>query len=242
MGKKQVYNINEMRPALIKAFKDGNKRCINAKLCEELKITEGYFNVYLTNIENLYNAINNYVRVKHSPNTTAEAVKTAYEQIFPLWKNALECGEKEKNAKDFHVELLDVEDLVGFCQRFSYSSNAEGATKAWTNETFSAFRRKVETMLGIKIAGVEVLSDAKREWLNKERGLMSSIRHIEGDIKNLENTNKYLTDRVKKKSSKAVEAFVKEDIDANNQKINALKIKLETKKSELEAHRLTSAD
>ena len=46
MENKKVYNINAMRPVLLAAHEQGNRRMIDKKFCAEHGVSEGYFKVY----------------------------------------------------------------------------------------------------------------------------------------------------------------------------------------------------
>ena len=46
MTNQKVYNINAMRPAIVKMREKGNRGVITAKLCSELGISETYYTWY----------------------------------------------------------------------------------------------------------------------------------------------------------------------------------------------------
>lgn len=239
MATNNIYNINEMRKALLKAYEEGNNRAISKKDCDSLGITKGYYDTYINNLKALYEAICEYSRKKHTPNTSEVEVKEAFEKIFPSWKIFMECGEKSKHSKDFRVDVYDIYDLVGFCQKFMFVSNEEGSTKAWASETFNAFRKKCETMLGIKIAKAEMLSDEMRDFLVKEKSILNRIKKTTTVVEEKEELVKALKARVKNANNAVIEAFMAEDIRALEIEIQEAKTRLKTLKSELVTHRQT---
>jgi AcrR family transcriptional regulator len=161
-----VYNVNAMRPAFARARGEGNRRLISKEICAELGISEGFFTSYLKGMEQLFDAVVTYCRLKNSPTVAEDALKTAREAVFPLWKNLLSCAEKDKFARELRVREDDVANLVSFCQGFVRDANdpSLGADKtfqarmAWHTQNFAAFRKKVETDLGIRIEGAEVMA------------------------------------------------------------------------------------
>lgn len=187
--KNETYNINAMRPAILKARENGNRSIISKAMCAELGISEVYFNMYQTGMEKLFTAVCDYCRRKNSPKATAEELKTAYDAIFPLWRDLLSCGEKEKMSRDLRVTEHDISNLVSFCQRFVNDANNVNfekdfvAKRAWAVMPLRAFTKSVETDLGIRVAGIEVLSDEQRDFLRAEnkilRGWQKAERRIE---------------------------------------------------------------
>lgn len=235
MSKK--FNINAMRPALLGAYQNGNKKAISLKDCEALGISQGYFEMYRKNLEDLYFALCVYSRIKHTPKANAKDIKDAYNAIFPLWREAMACAEKSKNAKDFAVDVIDIEDLLGFVQTFASTSNDDGAVKVWSMEYFGLFRRKVETMLGIKIAKAEVMTDEMRDFLRKEKALLNKIKNCSGIIEQCNKDNETLEGYLKKVTEKSAKAIFSEQITLNNAKISETTEKLKGANESLEALR-----
>lgn len=235
MSKK--FNINAMRPALLSAYENGNTKAITLKDCEALEISQGYFEMYKKNLEALYFALCSYSRIKHTPKANAEDIKKAYNEIFPLWREAMACAEKSKNAKDFAVDVIDIEDLLGFVQKFASTSNEEGAVKVWSMEYFGLFRRKVETMLGIKIAKAEVMTDEMRDFLRKEKALLNKIKNCNAVIEQCNKDNETLEGYLKKVTEKTAKEIFSEQIALNNAKISENTEKLKGINDSLEALR-----
>lgn len=236
----KTYNVNAMRPALKEAYENGNTKAISVKDCQALGITVGYFEIYKNNLENLFNALCEYSRIKHTPDAKAEDIANAYEQIFPLWKEAMSNAEKKKDSKDFSVDLRDVEDLLGFVQKFQNNSNEKNAVKVWSMETFTLFRRKVETMLGIKIAKAEVMTDAMRDYLRKEKALINKINNCNSAIDKAKADNDVLNGYLAKVTEKSAKDIFNTQIKSNKAKISKnketvkeLQAKLDTLRSEI---------
>lgn len=211
---KKVYNLNEMRDVLLNAHKDGNSRLIGKKEATENGVTEGFYALYIGRSKALYDAICLYVRTKHANSKQISEyggadewkslLKEQREAIFPLWKAMLECGEKTKTAKSLHLVPEDIDSLVGFAEMFMATANTplnaekeEVYPKAIAPVTFSKFRKKVETLLGIRIAEEAVMTDEKRDYLLAESRL---IRKIKRATKNIKETTEQIAEieRVKK--------------------------------------------
>ena len=111
--KNETYNINAMRPALQKAYQNGNRRMISAKDAKEAGVSEGYFEMYRKLVADLYNAAANYCRVKNSPTATDADRAAALEPIWGCWKALLQCGEKAKDQRDFRPSEHDIANRSG---------------------------------------------------------------------------------------------------------------------------------
>ena len=187
---KKVYNINFMRSALVASRENGNRKVISAKLCEELNIEPTWFTCYVNLVNKLYDACTSYIRVKHDQSTTDELRNEAREKLFPIWKELLACGEKDQFSKSLRVSPADIDSIIGYAEKFVLSANnldfVDGfvAPKVIATETKSKFRRDVETLLGIRIAQVEVLTDRERDLLAIGRKLTSRKNRIETAKKN----------------------------------------------------------
>lgn len=226
----KTYNINAMRPALLEARKQGNKKMITKQFCEGLGISAGYFDSYKNTIKELFEAVAHYCRLKNSPNTDREKpdeLKKAYEAIYPLWKTLLETGEKEKMKKDLHVGEEDIANLIGFCQKFTADSNdvSRGkdedfvAQKVWANQPLAQFQKAIETDLGIRIAKVEVLSDEERDFLRAENKILRSWKAAESRIGALTVRKENFTKELKSAKGDELKKYIEEHIKTIDEKI-----------------------
>lgn len=232
MATNKIYNINAMRPALIKARELGNRSVIGAKMVKELGISETYFKHYVNSVEKLFFAVCNYVDKKNSPSATEDDRKSALNAIYPLWKALLECGEESKFKRTLHASEHDISSLVGFVQTFANSQNNVNmeekfvSTKVWAKVNLNNFRKKVETDLGIRIAEVEVLTVEQSEFLRKERSLLGKKRKMMAKIDeakaNIAFTEKRLTHAKNEETIK----LLNEDIERFNADIKATEVKI----------------
>lgn len=192
-GNQSVYNINYMRAAFAHMHDTGNRGVITKKVCTDLGISTTYFDWYKESLKNLFEVVATYCRLKNSPTAAAADVNAAYEAIFPVWKEMLSTAEADKFTRELRVTEHDISNLVSFCQTFVNDANDaslgrdEGfvAHKVWSVQTAKDFQKRVETDIGIRIAQVEVLSDAERDFLKAERKILSKWRKAEGRISDI---------------------------------------------------------
>lgn len=174
-----IYNINEMRKVLVAARENGNKGTINKALCEEHGVAEVWFNMYVESIKKLYLATCEYITIKHSVAATEDEKKASREKLYPLWKNILSNGEKGKHTHELRCSETDIDSIVGYCEIFindrNNIDNEEDfvSYKEIAHQKESRFRKNIEILLGIRIAGIEVMSDTKRNFLLEQRKYMN---------------------------------------------------------------------
>lgn len=232
--KNETYNINAMRPALQKAYQNGNRRMISAKDAKEAGVSEGYFEMYRKLVTDLYNAAANYCRVKNSPTATDADRAAALEPIWGCWKALLQCGEKAKDQRDFRPSEHDIANIVSFTQKFIANRNdvSRGqdesftAQKVWSVTTEGQFRKFVETELGIRIAGVEVMSDEERDFLRAERKILTRWKKAESRIASIEAEKVALKAQMTNVKSAEVKKFFKDELAKKEAEIANLTAKV----------------
>lgn len=176
---KQVHNLNNMRPALVEARRLGNRTAISNKLCDGLKISTAYFSSWVEMVSKLQANLSSYIVAKHSSVSTLaddKTLKALGNRVFESWKELLECSEPEKDSNVVRPRAQDIEDLVGYATKFRADSNAKGGVKMIALEAETRFRREVETLIGIRMADADVMTNAVRDWLDGEKKILKSIR------------------------------------------------------------------
>ena len=174
---KKIYNINAMRPVIIKAH--GADYCNSKAITKEMVVGAGvdmsYFVKWQADVDALRETVCEYVKLKHDTSAKDEDVYASRERIFPKWKTILEAGENTKDAKELHVTPYDVDSLVGYAEQFM-------ATSRGTMITFTTkqiFRKYVEALLGCRIAQNAVMTDGDRDTL---QSYYSAQRRIQNCI------------------------------------------------------------
>lgn len=178
---KRLY-INEMHKVFEEARKTGNRGAIKEELALANGVTKGFFDAYLNTIGDLYKATAEYVHLKNGYEADEKQLKAAVSAIYKEWRSLLDCAEESAYERKMRLRPDDVSNLVGFAQKFVNDANnttgVEGfaAQKQWATQTLARFRQSVEIEIGIRLAEVSVMSDERREYLDKERKCLATIR------------------------------------------------------------------
>lgn len=240
MADKKVVNINVMRPAFKKQYEMGNRGAITKEFCADLKIEETYFKCHVEGVHKLYEAVCKYCRLKNSVEASPEALKTAQEAIFPIWKELLSNAESKKYEKELRCRPDDVSNLVGFCQKFLNSANNSFGeekfvtTRQWATQAEIAFRKQVETDLGIRIAQIDVMPDDKRDFITAEGKALSAIRRFNNVIAELEKKIKAKGEKLKTAKAAETKEMLTAEIAELDTLLKEANKKLGEKQSELD--------
>lgn len=232
----------DMRPALVAAHNDGNKKPIDKQRVADLNVNTSSYAAWTAKCKLLRNTTFDYVAkrkaLRYGKEVTPEAVKEAREKIYPMWKDLLGFGEKSKYAKELKVDETDVEDLVGFV--WDFFDTGCGTAEACVKE--NVFRRKVEALLGCIIAKNDVLTDDERSIINKyQKAIHRQIQATE-TIADLQSKIDKLDEILKgiPKSNEVFRAYVQKEINEINEDKSAseekkLKAEADEKKYEKDA-------
>ena len=192
MAKKNIYNINAIRPALIAAHNNGNKKNLTRDMLEGAGIQGEYFAYWQQSVETLRTKVVAYVNIawnqKFDSKITAEQVSEARNEIYPAYKDILSQSEADKETKKLHVDETDVERLIKFAWNFT---SAAGAT-TMVNVEKKKFRLEVEKLMGCIITQAEILSDSDRDKLNTYNKNAKSVEKGEDRIAEIKTSIKAL--------------------------------------------------
>ena len=192
------FAINAMRKALIGAHKINNKKAISSDFAISHGVSMDKFKEWLTYVEDLRQVVAECNDLRHKRNSTVEEISEKEGKIYPAWRKVAACGADGKNVK-FHrkwfIRETDVPSLIGFDESFY-------ATEMGTqmgHATPTAFRKHVESLIGWRITGNDMLSDKDRDDIleyerakkgilscdNKLNGYMNNDEHVKGLIEKI---------------------------------------------------------
>lgn len=203
------YAINAMRKALISAHKLNNKKAITEDIAVSSGVSVEKLTEWKEKVESLRQVVMACNDVRHRESSTREQLVLAEGRIYPCWRDVCKCGMSETD-KSFHgrwfIRQSDVASLIGFDEKFY-------ATEVGTqmgHAPSSTFRKYVESLIGWRITGNDMLNDKDRDDLleyekavktiktsddrlngfmkgdNHIKGLIEKIRDMENQIKSTE--------------------------------------------------------
>lgn len=233
----KVYNYNAMRPVIVIAHNQGNRKAINKDMVDGAGVDNRQFVQWQADVKALQATVWDYVAKKKNArfdkSIDAAQLESARNRIYPKWKDILSVGEKDCKSKELHVDEADVEDLVGFVWDFMATTNGTVETKT----TDQIFRKKVESLLGCAIAKNAVLDDNDRDTLSTYYGAQRSIQRCIDQRSELETQLKNFKDMktAAPEAEKSFHEYIDKQIKSINDQITAVdKSKAEYEKTEKE--------
>lgn len=184
-SKKPAYPVNAMRTAIISAHKLNNKSAISKDDAIKGGTTEERFEQWVQWVADLREIASAYVVLKHSRLATKKEKDTARGKIFPAWRSILAVGEEDVFHKNMFVTEHDVDSIVGYAETFVATSKGT----AHSVQSPILFRKKIETLLGCRIAGNAILDDDQRDTLAEFYGAQKTLKNAENRLNGTEDKN-----------------------------------------------------
>lgn len=224
----------DLRSLIIKNYHDGNRKMLSSDMVVEEGFEECNYIWYNNQMNALYASVKDYCIKKHTASYTDEERDKARSDIFAKWKGLFQYIEKDENSHDIVPTEDDVIDIVTCCQSLVKSKVNTKKEKdfanpsKWATNPPAQFRRKVETMLGIKAANVDIMSDDERDYnkclrklVNKRGKKQGKIDSANKDIKSYKEDIKTVDDSTKKYLEKKIKSL-EVNIDKNEKSIESL--------------------
>lgn len=178
--KEVKYAINAMRTALAAAHNLNNRHAISKEEAVMSGTTEERYNEWVKWVNDLKTVVEEYCAVKHNRTSTAEEISSKEGKCFAVWRTILKAGEEDVFHPNMFVRNADISSLVGYCETFV--SSGKGSQLAFTSSAF--FRKRVETLIGCRMAGNAVLTNENRNTIKEHRRkeflLDSSTKRLNG--------------------------------------------------------------
>ena len=164
---------------------------------------------------------------------TAKQIEKALDKVWIAWRDVCKEGAEKEFNKNFFIRRNDANTIVEWCNR-SAVNTAHG--KVWGQKESTDFRKHVEILIGIRMAGNAVLTDDERDL----------IVAYEGALRTIKNNEDALRDRVEHGETKwglrSKLKFAQSDLDKQEKLLDSLKIEGDTKEKLLEKYRDEVAD
>lgn len=195
--KPSEYAINAMRPALIGAHKLNNKKAITQQDAIMAGVSEGKFREWCTKCEDLRMLVVEYCKLKQIKSVEQEKLDLAKGRIYPTWRDVVSCGAEKGFHKNWFIRPEDVDSLIGYNETFI----ATDMGTQFGNNTPMIFRKKVESLIGCRIAANDVMNDKDRDDLMEFYKARSAVSKATDRLHGTTNNNgehvKGILDKIK---------------------------------------------
>ena len=168
---KKTFNYNAMRPAIIAAHNNGNRKAISKEYVDAFGIQDLQFEEWKKDIKKLYDAALEYHKLFRKPTLTWTAEDTAaleeieQKKILPAWANLLHAGESTKESRELRV--LPNHDPMWVLRYISKIVTVADIGSVDSDAGFDVFRKGIETEIGLRIAQNGMLTADDRDTVER---------------------------------------------------------------------------
>lgn len=158
---KAVSNLPAIKDALIYAHDTlFNSRALSDQDFEEVGLTKQAKTQWEMFVEELRQVSNAYIDLAQDPNARGQQISAAEGKVWAEWRRVLKQGTEKDFSEKMFIRKADVVFISGLCgTKFQKTATA----KVLAHQTATDFRRNIETLIGIRMAGNSILSDTDRD-------------------------------------------------------------------------------
>lgn len=209
MSTKNNSILKGMKQALVMAHNTNNTKAISKDFAAGCGIADNVFESWVGWIESLHYAVAPWVQKFNDKDITDDELKEIYGKVFPILRQLAKVDDTP-----LFIRESDAVRICGFAAK--HGKTANGSVDVLVGKV--AFRREIETMLGIRLAQNEVLVEDDYDVIvkyekamqnqekaeNRLEGYERNGQHVKGLKEQLEEANKIYVDM------KAVAGITKE--------------------------------
>lgn len=167
-------NLGTMKDAIIEARKQGNRRAISKADLEKVNVTEQSLANWEAYVEELRLAAMEYVDLTEKQTASDDEIQVALGAVYAIWRRLLKEGtEKEFDAR-FFIRKSDIGRIAHLCGERIHRSTKFNAQLVHAEK--ADFRKNIETIIGIRMAGNGVLNDDDRDTMVKYEQAQNTIK------------------------------------------------------------------
>lgn len=172
--------LKAMKGALVMAHKTNNARAISKDFCAGCGIPENVYDSWTTWIKLLHEAVTPWVNKFNDKDATDEELQAIYKAVFPILRQLKRVDDK------LFLRESDAVRICGFAQK--HGKTANGSVDVAVGE--KAFRREIETMLGIRIAQSAVLTEKEYDVITKYESTENNLEKAQNKLNGVERDGK----------------------------------------------------
>lgn len=222
-------NIKSIKKALIYAHDEMmNRHALNKEDFEKLDLADSTLNSWIEYVEELRETTKEYLRLSEDKDATEEQIIGALGKVAAGWRRVCKEGAESDFHKNFFVRKTDAYTIAEWCGRTA-TITARG--RVWAPKGKADFRKHVETLIGIRMAGNAILTDEQRDY----------ITDYEGAIRMIKNKEDALADTVTRGKTtyglRSVAKFKAKDLEEHEAFFDKYKITGQEREDELKVYR-----
>lgn len=150
-----------------------NRKALGKQDFEERGLSEQAFTQWCDYVEELRVVVAEYNKLAQDKDATEKAIQTAQGKIWSAWRAVLKEGTESDYNKNFFVRKADATMIANFCGLHAMDT---AIGRQFTTKGKTDFRKAVETVIGIRMAGNALLDDEKRDLIAAYEGAVKTIQ------------------------------------------------------------------
>lgn len=173
--KKEVSNLPAIKDAIVYAYDTlHNSRALSKQDFEDVGLTEQALTQWKEYVEGLRKAANAYVDLAADKNASDQKINAALGAAWAEWRRVLKQGTEEDFNKTMFVRKADVPVFIaGMCgSKLQKTARA----KVLAHATAADFRRSIETLIGIRMAGNAILTEEQRDTISAYESAKHTVK------------------------------------------------------------------
>lgn len=158
---KKLVNLNSIKVALEYAHDDlHNKKALGKDDFDSQGLSEQAFDQWCDYVNGLRDLAIDYIKLTEDINAEPKQIAKAKSAVFNEWRAVLKKGTEEEFNPGFFIRKEDAEK-IGHWACFTTIDTAHGRVAAAQGK--AEFRKRIETLIGIRMAGNAMLDDETRD-------------------------------------------------------------------------------
>lgn len=176
MATKTKFDLVTIKKAIAWAHDEGNKHALSKKEFEDLGLSDQSHDQWEAYNDELRTAAAEYNRLAQSATSTKEQLAKAEDEVWKAWRSVLAEGTEQKFNKNFFMRPYDAH-TIGNWAALRAVPTAHG--RVWGTQAKADFRRNIETLIGIRMAGNAMLDDTAHNTIVGYEKAVASIKRNE---------------------------------------------------------------
>ncbi|MCR5453191.1 MAG: hypothetical protein K6F00_11245 [Lachnospiraceae bacterium] len=152
-----------------------NSRALSKKDFEDKGVSEQVFNQWEAYVEELRLQVVEYNKLAQSSSASSKAINNALGHVWVAWRLVIKQGTESEYNKNFFIRENDAH-MIAEWAGLTAVTTAHG--KQWSTASKTNFRRNVETAIGIRMAGNNVLSDDDRDLIQAYESAQKTVTNM----------------------------------------------------------------
>lgn len=151
-----------------------NKKALSEKDFTEKGLSTMAFQQWEAYVEELRLVVAEYNKLAQDKDASDKAIQTALGKVWSNWRAVVKEGTEDQFNSNFFIRKADATMIANFAGLYAMDT---AVGRQFTTKGKADFRKAVETVIGIRMAGNAVLSDEQRDLIESYEKAVKAIKN-----------------------------------------------------------------